>query len=212
MRVFAEKPMLKISIPELAHMKERMRSSAGLITGELCRRERQTNSSAVSTEATSAPIVAGLAQPHSGLCTSPSANRPTANASRSAPNRSGVLASGSRSVSRTWRMANHSSTAPIGRLMRNTHCQAICARNPPTVGPIAAAAAPVADHMRTPPTRLCTGSAASRMLSPVGVIADAPAACSARATTSAHTSQASAHAALESTNSASPPTNIIRRP
>jgi hypothetical protein len=182
------------------------------MTGEWCRRDRNTMAVPHATEAASSPKNQAEPQPQSGALTSASATRPTAAASSPAPMMSGRPETFSSRLSGTTRSASATAASPTGTLIQNTQRQLTWTRAPPMTGPRAAPSAPSADQVPIAFGRAAAGTAASSSDSDAGTIAPAPAACTTRAAISAPTPGASPHSTEPRLNPASPATNSRRRP
>ena len=97
-------------------------------------------------------------------------------------------------------------------MIQNTQRQFTWTRLPPITGPSAAPSAPSADQVPSALGRAAGGTAASSRDSDAGTIAPAPTAWMTRAAISAATPGASPHSTEPTLNTASPATNIRRRP
>jgi len=77
-------------------------------------------------------------------------------------------------------MAPKISSAAIGRLIRNSHCQADCNRMPPRIGPIRKASPKTTPRMPSAGPRSFSGSLAAMTAEATGNIPPAPKPCNAR--------------------------------
>ena len=117
--------------------------------------------------------------------------------------------------SRTWRSVSHRPPAQIGRLMKKIARQpSESISRPPSVGPAALIAPPVALHHATARTRAAASFAQAWVMSAsdVGRIIAAPTPCATRAAISAASDGASAQPSDASRNSARPYANSRRLP
>src|SRR5215470_4598044 len=174
------------------------------MTGEWCRRERNTTAAPQATEAASKPMNPAEPQPQPGALTRASATRPTDAASSPAPIRSGRPRDAESRLSGTTLMARTTAATPTGTLIQNTQRQLTWTRLPPITGPSAAPRAPSADQVPRAFARAAAGTAASRSDNDAGTIAPAPAAWMTRAAISSPTPGASPQSTDPRVNPASP--------